>query len=124
MAMTPRSSLVGVVVLVLGIFVLVAAAAQQETEAASNLEVFIVPHSHDGASRRPRALSCACAERAMACVDVGWIIPMEQYYTSAVQYIIDTVIDQLMQDQRRRFIMVEVYVRARGLRTCVRLRPR
>ena len=46
---------------------------------------------------------------------------MEQYYTSAVQYIIDTVIDQLMQDQRRRFIMVEVYVRARGLRTCVRL---
>jgi len=49
---------------------------------------------------------------------------MEQYYTSAVQYIIDTVIDQLMQDQRRRFIMVEVYVRARGLRTCVRLRPR
>ena len=66
MAMTPRSSLVRVVVLVLGIFVLVAAAAQQETEAASNLEVFIVPHSHDGASRgRCIALS---ASRSLVCL--------------------------------------------------------
>ena len=55
--------------------------------AAEDIEVFVVPHTHD---------------------DVGWIITMENYYTAEVQYIIDTMIEQLEANPARRFIYVEV----------------
>jgi len=51
------------------------------------LEVFVLPHSHD---------------------DVGWIVTLEQYYSSEVQYIYDTVIQNLKNDATRKFIFVEV----------------
>ena len=64
-----------------------AAAETEITPRAEPIEVFLVPHSHD---------------------DVGWIVTMEEYFTSEVQYIYDTVLQCLLHDSRRRFIIVEV----------------
>uniref|UniRef100_A0A671T4V8 Alpha-mannosidase n=1 Tax=Sinocyclocheilus anshuiensis TaxID=1608454 RepID=A0A671T4V8_9TELE len=58
------------------------------------LNVHLVPHTHD---------------------DVGWLKTVDQYYYgdrnniqhAGVQYILDSVIDQLQQDPARRFIYVE-----------------
>uniref|UniRef100_A0A671T4Q4 Alpha-mannosidase n=1 Tax=Sinocyclocheilus anshuiensis TaxID=1608454 RepID=A0A671T4Q4_9TELE len=60
----------------------------------SMLNVHLVPHTHD---------------------DVGWLKTVDQYYYgdrnniqhAGVQYILDSVIDQLQQDPARRFIYVE-----------------
>nr|XP_015204430.1 PREDICTED: lysosomal alpha-mannosidase [Lepisosteus oculatus] len=60
----------------------------------SMLNVHLVPHTHD---------------------DVGWLKTVDQYYYGArndiqhagVQYILDSVIEQLLADPRRRFIYVE-----------------
>uniref|UniRef100_H2Z3Z1 Alpha-mannosidase n=1 Tax=Ciona savignyi TaxID=51511 RepID=H2Z3Z1_CIOSA len=62
---------------------------------ADKLNVHIVPHTHD---------------------DVGWLKTVDQYYYGAnssiawagVQYILDTVVQQLSVDPTRRFIYVEV----------------
>jgi len=59
------------------------------------LNVHLVPHTHD---------------------DVGWLKTVDQYYYGAhndiqkagVQYIIDSVIDELQADPKRRFIYVEM----------------
>ena len=48
--------------------------------------------------------------------DVGWIVSMESYYTSQVQYIFDTVIQNLMEHRDRKFIIVEVYEQAMSAR--------
>uniref|UniRef100_A0A9J7YIB2 Alpha-mannosidase n=1 Tax=Cyprinus carpio carpio TaxID=630221 RepID=A0A9J7YIB2_CYPCA len=60
----------------------------------SMLNVHLVPHTHD---------------------DVGWLKTVDQYYYgdrnniqhAGVQYILDSVIDQLQKDPARRFIYVE-----------------
>uniref|UniRef100_A0A672K5J2 Alpha-mannosidase n=1 Tax=Sinocyclocheilus grahami TaxID=75366 RepID=A0A672K5J2_SINGR len=60
----------------------------------SMLNVHLVPHTHD---------------------DVGWLKTVDQYYHgdrnniqhAGVQYILDSVIDQLQKDPARRFIYVE-----------------
>ena len=54
--------------------------------AASALTVHLVPHTHD---------------------DVGWQVTVDQYYIQEVQYIITTVIEQLLVNPERRFIYVE-----------------
>lgn len=59
------------------------------------LNIHLVPHTHD---------------------DVGWLKTVDQYYYGAhneiqhagVQYILDTVIDQLLKDPRKRMIYVEI----------------
>lgn len=58
------------------------------------LNIHLVPHSHD---------------------DVGWLKTVDQYYygskigiqRAGVQYILDSVLDELQKDSRRRFIQVE-----------------
>ncbi|XP_065340981.1 lysosomal alpha-mannosidase [Cloeon dipterum] len=58
------------------------------------LNVHIVPHSHD---------------------DVGWLKTVDQYYygsrqgiqNAGVQYILDTVVSQLLHDPAKRFVQVE-----------------
>ncbi|XP_022222241.2 lysosomal alpha-mannosidase [Drosophila obscura] len=58
------------------------------------INVHLVPHSHD---------------------DVGWLKTVDQYYYgsnkniqhAAVQYILDTVVEELLKDSKRRFIQVE-----------------
>lgn len=58
------------------------------------INVHLVPHSHD---------------------DVGWLKTVDQYYYGAknniqhagVQYILDSVVGELLKDSRRRFIQVE-----------------
>ncbi|XP_033249545.1 lysosomal alpha-mannosidase isoform X1 [Drosophila miranda] len=58
------------------------------------INVHLVPHSHD---------------------DVGWLKTVDQYYYGSknniqhagVQYILDTVVEELLKDSRRRFIQVE-----------------
>ena len=60
------------------------------------INVHIVPHSHD---------------------DVGWVKTVDQYYAgsnssieqAAVQFILDTVVEELWKDPNRRFIYVEMY---------------
>ena len=39
--------------------------------------------------------------------DVGWIKTVDEYYTSTVQYILNTVIPELEAHPERRFIYVE-----------------
>ena len=59
------------------------------------LNVHLVPHTHD---------------------DVGWLKTVDQYYygsnkmitTVGVQYILDTVIPELVMDPTKRFIYVEI----------------
>ena len=59
------------------------------------LNVHIVPHTHD---------------------DVGWLKTVDQYYygsktktqKAGVQYILDTVMDELAKDPNRRFVYVEL----------------
>uniref|UniRef100_A0A3P8PCL8 Lysosomal alpha-mannosidase n=1 Tax=Astatotilapia calliptera TaxID=8154 RepID=A0A3P8PCL8_ASTCA len=59
------------------------------------LNVHLVPHTHD---------------------DVGWLKTVDQYYYgdrndiqhAGVQYILDSVVDQLLKNQDRRFIYVEM----------------
>merc|ERR550534_2020659 len=59
------------------------------------LNIHLVPHTHD---------------------DVGWLKTVDQYYFGArndiqkagVQYIIDSVVDELLADANRRFIYVEM----------------
>ncbi|XP_060656740.1 LOW QUALITY PROTEIN: lysosomal alpha-mannosidase-like [Drosophila nasuta] len=61
---------------------------------ANMINVHLVPHSHD---------------------DVGWLKTVDQYYYGArnniqhagVQYILDSVIQELLKDSSRRFIQVE-----------------
>ncbi|CAI5487099.1 unnamed protein product [Closterium sp. Naga37s-1] len=53
---------------------------------AGKLNVHLVPHSHD---------------------DLGWLNTVEQYYITAVQFILETVVDQLEANPDRRFIQVE-----------------
>ncbi|XP_058064993.1 lysosomal alpha-mannosidase-like, partial [Anopheles bellator] len=58
------------------------------------LNVHLVPHSHD---------------------DVGWLKTVDQYYygsrsniqKAGVQYILDSVVEELLKDSKRRFIYVE-----------------
>ena len=50
------------------------------------LNVHLIPHSHD---------------------DPGWRVTVDDYYTTAIQYILDTVIEDLQQDKHRRFMFVE-----------------
>jgi len=59
------------------------------------LNVHLVPHTHD---------------------DVGWLKTVDQYYygshseiqEASVQYILDTVVTSLLEDEHRRFIYVEI----------------
>ncbi len=59
------------------------------------INVHIVPHTHD---------------------DVGWLKTVDQYYyganngqqTASVQYVLDTVVDELLKDPARRFVYVEI----------------
>ena len=60
------------------------------------INVHIVPHTHD---------------------DVGWLKTVDQYYygsynhsrqQAGVQYILDTVVDELLKDPARRFVYVEI----------------
>lgn len=58
------------------------------------LNVHLVPHSHD---------------------DVGWLKTVDQYYygsktliqKAGVQYILDSVVQELLKDPKKRFIYVE-----------------
>ncbi len=60
----------------------------------TKLNIHLVPHSHD---------------------DVGWLKTVDQYYygtnsniqKAGVQYIIDSAINSLLQNEKRRFIYVE-----------------
>ncbi|XP_017121037.1 lysosomal alpha-mannosidase isoform X1 [Drosophila elegans] len=60
------------------------------------INVHLVPHSHD---------------------DVGWLKTVDQYYYGSqnkiqhagVQYILDTVVEELLKDSKRRFIQVETF---------------
>jgi len=62
---------------------------------ANKLNVHLVPHTHN---------------------DVGWLKTVDQYYyganvtiqQGAVQYILDTVIDELLKDPTKKFIYVEI----------------
>jgi lysosomal alpha-mannosidase len=59
------------------------------------INVHIVPHTHD---------------------DVGWLKTVDQYYygsnigqqMASVQYVLDTVVQELAKDARRRFVYVEI----------------
>jgi len=60
---------------------------------ADKLNVHLIPHTHD---------------------DVGWLKTVDQYYwgsynrfKSGVQYILDSVIESLLQNDKRKFIYVE-----------------
>ncbi len=50
-----------------------------ENEERGVVEVFIVPHSHD---------------------DVGWILTVDEYYFQQVQFILDSCIQQLLDNPR------------------------
>ncbi len=54
--------------------------------APEKINVHLVPHTHD---------------------DVGWLITVDQYYQGEVTYILDTVIDRLIENPDRKFIYVE-----------------
>uniref|UniRef100_K3X179 Alpha-mannosidase n=1 Tax=Globisporangium ultimum (strain ATCC 200006 / CBS 805.95 / DAOM BR144) TaxID=431595 RepID=K3X179_GLOUD len=50
------------------------------------LNVHLISHSHD---------------------DPGWLVGVDQYYMERVQYILDTVIEQLLENPDRQFMFVE-----------------
>ncbi|KAJ8939539.1 hypothetical protein NQ314_011106 [Rhamnusium bicolor] len=52
----------------------------------NKINVHLIPHSHD---------------------DVGWLSTVDQYYYNDVQYIISSVVDNLLRNSDRRFIQVE-----------------
>ena len=51
------------------------------------INVHLVPHTHD---------------------DTGWQLTIDQYFDRMVYYVIDTVIDRLLENADRRFIYAEV----------------
>ena len=61
---------------------------------ANKLNVHLIPHTHD---------------------DVGWLKTVDQYYwgsnskyqKAGVQYILDSVVNSLLQNEKRKFIYVE-----------------
>ncbi|KAF0700988.1 Aste57867_8434 [Aphanomyces stellatus] len=50
------------------------------------LNVHLIPHTHD---------------------DPGWLITVDQYFTQEVDWILDTVVDELLKNPNRRFMYVE-----------------
>lgn len=56
------------------------------------INVHLVPHSHD---------------------DTGWLITVDQYFQKEVYYVVDTVVDQLLRDENRKFMFVEIAFFAR-----------
>lgn len=50
------------------------------------LKVFVVPHSHN---------------------DIGWLETTQQYFDNCVRHILNTVVDLLAEDPKKRFIWVE-----------------
>ena len=38
---------------------------------------------------------------------IGWIVTVDEYYTQKVQYILDTVLEELQENPHRRFMFVE-----------------
>lgn len=87
--MAPRAALWLVSALVLLCGVSGGAALAQDDV----LDVFFVPHTHD---------------------DTGWLVNVDEYYVGAgrglgpVQYVLDTVVEQLLADSTRRFTYVEM----------------
>ena len=48
------------------------------------INVHLVPHTHD---------------------DTGWQVTVDQYFFDEVYYVVDTVVDQLVKDPKRHFII-------------------
>ena len=61
--------------------------AEASLYASDKLNVHLVPHTHD---------------------DTGWQVTVDQYYYQSVQYILDTVVEELARNPDRRFIYVEI----------------
>jgi len=59
------------------------------------INVHVVPHTHD---------------------DVGWLETVDQYFYNEVQFILDSVIPELVNDPTKRFIYVEIAFFARWFR--------
>eukprot|EP00118_Oscarella_pearsei_P014340 m.122439 g.122439 ORF g.122439 m.122439 type:complete len:993 (+) comp37781_c0_seq1:117-3095(+) len=72
---------------VLTLLLLALSACQAILYSSDKLNVHVVPHTHD---------------------DTGWQVTVDQYYYQEVQYIIDTVVEELQKDPSRRFIYVEI----------------
>jgi alpha-mannosidase len=56
------------------------------------INVHLVPHSHD---------------------DTGWLKTVDGYFFEQVYYIVDTIVDQLLRDENRKFMFVEIAFFAR-----------
>lgn len=73
--------------LVILVFSCLTLGKREEAANEEPIEVFIVAHTHD---------------------DVGWIISVDQYYLRQVQFILDSCIQQLLDNPERKFTYVEV----------------